>query len=83
MIKWLILKKGEKEKLVIKLAMAGWTTRIMAREVHNSLKDTGTIIGKYIGKESEYQNKILSLTTKAYKMFKEYKNRLTLPLLLT
>ncbi len=75
MIKWLILKKEEKEKMVIELAMAGWTTRMIAREVHISLKDMGSIIRKYNGEESEYQNKTPSTTSKAYQMFKEVKNR--------
>jgi hypothetical protein len=70
-----ILKREEKEKLVIKLAMAGWTTRMIAHEAHISPKDIGTIIRKYNGEEIEYQNKSPSVTSKAFQMFKEGKSR--------
>lgn len=72
----MILKKEEKEKMVIKLAMAGWTTRMIAHEAHISLKDIGTIIRKYNGEELEYQNKNPSVTSKAFQMFKEGKSRI-------
>lgn len=71
----LILKKEEKEKIVIKLAMEGKTIRDIAKAAHISPKDIGTIIRKYNGEESEYQNKTPSITSKAFQMFKEGKNR--------
>jgi len=70
-----ILKKEEKEQLVIKLAMGGKTTREIAKMVHISLGDIGTIIRKFNGEEPEYQNKSPSVTSKAFQMFKEGKNR--------
>ncbi len=42
---------------------------------HISLGDIGTIIRKYNGEENEYQNKSPSVTSKAFQMFKEGKNR--------
>lgn len=71
----LLLKKEEKGKLVVKLAMDGKTTREIAKMVHISLGDIGTIIRKYNGEEAEYQNKTPSVTSKAFQMFKEGKNR--------
>ena len=46
-----ILKREEKEKLVIQLAEAGKTTRHIAQVAHISLKDIGTIIRKYTGED--------------------------------
>jgi transposase len=45
----LLLSKKEKEKLVIKLANEGKTTREIAKEAHISLKDIGKIIHKVTG----------------------------------
>ncbi len=53
----MILKKEEKEALVIKQAMEGRTTGDIAKAVHILLKDIGTIIRKFTGEETEYQNK--------------------------
>ncbi|CAN5870900.1 hypothetical protein BH23THE1_BH23THE1_27560 [soil metagenome] len=66
----LILKKEEKERLVIKLAMEGLTTRNIAKVAHVSLKDIGSIIRRYNGEDIEYQNKALSVTSKAFQVFK-------------
>ncbi len=71
----LLLKKEEKEELVIKLAMEGKPTRTIAQVAHVSLKDIGSIIRRYNGEEIEYQNKSSSVTSKAFQMFKEGKNR--------
>jgi hypothetical protein len=82
-----LLSRKEKEKLVIKLAKEGKTTREIAKEVHMSLKDIGKIIHKATGdfeeldkaeKEKEKQKRLKSLSTyaKAFQMFRENK---TLP----
>jgi hypothetical protein len=70
-----ILTRKEKEHLVIKLASQGKTTRQIAQVAHVSPKDIGTIIRRFIGEETEYQNKDPSLTSKAFKMFKGNKSR--------
>ena len=71
----MILKKEEKEQLVINLAMGGKTTREIAKMVHISLGDIGSIIRKFNGEENEYQNKSPSITSKAFQMFRENKSR--------
>jgi hypothetical protein len=71
----LILKKEEKERLVIQLAMEVKSTKTMAKLLHVPLKDIGTIIRNYNGEETEYQNKTLSVTSKDFQMFKEGKSR--------
>jgi hypothetical protein len=71
----LILKKEDKEQLVIKLAMEGKNARTIAQVVHVSLKDIGTIIRKFTGEQPEYQNKSPSITSKAFQMFKDNKSR--------
>jgi transposase len=65
----MILKKEEKGRLVMKLAMDGLTTREIAKIAYVSLKDIGRIIRKYNGEE-EYQNSNPSTTSKAFQMFK-------------
>jgi hypothetical protein len=70
-----ILTRKEKERLVVQLASQGKTTRQIAQVAHVSLKDIGTIIRRFTGEESEYQNKDPSLTSKAFQMFKENKSR--------
>jgi len=42
----LLLSRKEKEQLVIKLAQEGKTTRVIAKQVHISLRDIGSIIHK-------------------------------------
>ena len=72
----MILTRKEKESLVIQLASRGKTTREIAQTVHVSLLDIGKIIRRFTGEESEYQNKDLSITSKAFQMFKENKSRI-------
>jgi hypothetical protein len=67
----MLLTRNEKEKLVIKLAEEGRTTRDISKEVHISLKDIGKIIRTATGdpdsqeddkklKEKEKRTKTLS-----------------------
>lgn len=74
----MILTRKEKEDLVIELANKGKSTRYIAQVAHVSLKDIGTIIRRYTGEENvaptESQNKTLSLTSKAFKLFKDNKS---------
>lgn len=79
----MILSRKEKEKQVIKLANEGKTTREIAKEVHISLKDIGTILRKAAGdedleKEKETQQKLKKRSpyAQAFQMFRENK---TLP----
>ena len=72
-----ILKRQQKEELVIKLAKEGKNTREIAQAVHISLKDIGTIIIKYLGEgenKTDYSSKGLSINSKAFKLFMEGKN---------
>ena len=71
----MILKKEEKERLVIQLAMEGKSTKTIDQIAHVSLKDIGTISRRYNG-ETEYQNTDPSVTSKAFSMFKDGKNRI-------
>ena len=52
----MLISKKEKEKLVIQLAHEGKTTREIAKQVHISLRDIGTIIHKETG-EDEFVSK--------------------------
>ena len=71
----MILSKKEKERLVIKLAEQGKSTRYIARVVHISLKDIGTILKRHTGEETEVETeKHLSINSRAFKLFKENKN---------
>jgi ketosteroid isomerase-like protein len=47
----LLLSRKEKEKMVIRLAKEGRTTREIAKLVHMSLKDIGIILRKITGDE--------------------------------
>ncbi len=72
----MILKREEKEKLVIQLAEVGKTTRHIAQVVHISPKDIGTIIRNYLGEDNlECLGKGLSVNSRAFKLFKEDKNK--------
>ncbi len=53
----LLLNRKQKERLVIKLAEEGKTTRDIAKEVHVSLKDIGRIIHKATGDDPDIQKK--------------------------
>ena len=82
----LTLSRKEKEKLVIKLANEGKTTREIAKAVHISLKDIGKIIRKVTGddespaeKEKEEEKKqkwlkSLSYYAQAFVMFRDKKS---------
>jgi transposase len=85
----LLISKKEKEKMVIKLASEGKTTREIAKAVHISLKDIGKIIRKVTGdadespaaekemeEEQKKQNRMKSLShyAQAFQMFKDGKS---------
>ena len=82
----LLLSRKEKEKMVIKLATEGRTTRQIAESVHMSLRDIGRIIAKETGdqelverekqkqeaeKEKQYKWKSISPYARAFQMFKD------------
>ena len=72
----MILKRQQKVDLVIKLAEEGKSTRFIAEAAHVSLKDIGTIIRRYTGESEDivYQDKALSINSRAFKLFKEGTN---------
>ena len=53
----MLFSKKEKEKLVIKLANEGKTTREIAKEAHVSLKTIGQILNKVTGDNEDEKNK--------------------------
>src|SRR6185312_224227 len=73
----MLITRTEKEKLVIKLAEEGKTTRDIAKEVHISLKDIGKIIQKATGdsdsqdEKKEKEKRSLSPYARAFQMFKD------------
>jgi transposase len=81
----LLSSRKEKEQLVIKLAQEGKTTREIAKQVHVSLRDIGSIIHKETGNkynsqeekdkelEIDKQKKFKSLSpyARAFQMFKD------------
>jgi hypothetical protein len=82
----LLLSRKEKEKMVIKLATEGRTTRQIAESVHMSLRDIGIILRKETGdqelveevkqkqqieKEKQYKWKSMSPYARAFQMFKD------------
>ena len=70
----MLLSKKEKEKIVVKLANEGKTTREIAKEVHISLKSIGQILNKVTGDdeaEKEQRLKDKSEYAQAFKMFKD------------
>ena len=72
-----ILKRQQKEELMIKLAKEGKNRREIAKASHISLKDIGIIIRNYLGEEENdttNSGKGLSMNSKAFKLFKENKN---------
>jgi transposase len=75
----LLLSKKEKEKLVIKLANEGKTTRQIAKEVRISLRTIGKILNKVTGDDKEEEEKEkqkpknISTYSQAFKMFKDGK----------
>ena len=71
-----ILKRQQKEDLVIKLAEEGKSTRFITEVAHVSLKDIATIIRRYTGESEDIvnQDKALSTNSLAFKLFKEGTN---------
>ncbi len=70
----MLLSKKEKEKLIIKLANEGKTTRQIAQEVHVSLRRIGQILNKVTGDdedEKEQSLKSKSDYARAFLMFKD------------
>ncbi len=70
----MLLNKREKEKLVIKLANEGKTTREIAKEAHISLRTIGQILNRITGddeNEKEQRIKDKSDYAKAFKMFQD------------
>jgi len=61
--------------MVIQLAMEGKNYRTISKIAHVSFVDIGKIIRKYNNEEDAYQNKNPSVTSKAFQMFKDGKNR--------
>ena len=57
------------------LASQGKTTREIAKAVHISPKDIGTITRRFTGEDIENQTEPPSITSKAFQMFKENKSR--------
>jgi septal ring factor EnvC (AmiA/AmiB activator) len=80
----MLITRQEKERLVVKLAEEGRTTRDIAKEVHISFKNIGKIIRKATGdssqgeedeeKEKEILQKSLTPYAQAFKMFRENKS---------
>ena len=69
----MLLSKKDKEKLVVKLANEGKTTREIAKEVHVSLKTIGQILNKVTGDDEGKQESLKDKSeyAKAFKMFKD------------
>ena len=70
----MLLSKREKEKLVVKLANEGKTTREIAKEVHVSPKTIGQILNKVTGDEDDEKEQDLKTKSEyaqAFKMFKD------------
>jgi hypothetical protein len=70
----MLLSKREKEKLVVKLANEGKTTREIAKEVHISLRSIGQILNKVTGDdESEKEQRLQSKSdyAQAFQMFQD------------
>ncbi len=72
-----ILTRQQKGGLVIKLGEEGKSTWFIAEAAHVSLKDIGTIIRRHTGEGEELacQGKGLSINSRAFKLFKEGKNK--------
>jgi transposase len=70
----MLLSKKEKEKIVIRLATKGKTTRQIAKEVRISLKSIGQILNKVTGDEVEEKEKGLESKSdyaKAFQIFQD------------
>ncbi len=68
--------------MVIQLAEKNLPTRAIASEVKISLKDIGAIIRKHTGEEIEPLADKMSIPSKAFKMFKEEKDHVTVAIAL-
>jgi intein-encoded DNA endonuclease-like protein len=80
-----ILKRQQKEELVIKLAKEGKNTWDIAKVAHVSLKDIGMIMRNYLVEgenETEYSGKALSPNSRAFKLFKENKKLVDVAIIL-
>lgn len=71
----LILIRKQKVALVIKLAEKRWTIRAIAKYVHLSLKDIGTILREHTKGDIEISVHQMSKTSNAFKHFKEGKSK--------
>jgi hypothetical protein len=69
----MILNKKEKEEIVIKLLNDGITFKEIAKRVHMSLSDISKIKRKITGEEIE-KEKLLSIPSQAFQLFKEGKS---------
>ncbi len=70
----MILSKKEKEKLVIKLANEGKTTREIAKQVRISLRTIGQILNKVTGDDADEKDQKLESKSdyaKSFKMFQD------------
>jgi hypothetical protein len=70
----MLLSKREKEKLVVKLANEGKTTREIAKEVHISLKTIGHILNKATGDDEDDKEQKLGTKfdyARAFHMFRD------------
>lgn len=65
----LLLSRKQKEKLVIKLAEEGKSTRTIANELHMSLKDIDRIIHRATGDDFDTLKRTRIRNTNASKIF--------------
>ena len=70
----MLLSKKDKEKLVIKLANEGKTTREIAKEVHVSPKTIGQILNKVTGDEDDEKEQDLKTKSEYAQSFKMFKD---------
>jgi transposase len=70
----MLLSKKEKEKMVIKLAEEGKTTREIAKEIHISLRTIGQILNKVTGNDGDEEKQKLESKSdyaRAFQMFRD------------
>ena len=77
----MILNKKEKEDLVIKLLNEGITFKDIAKQAHVSLSDISKIKRKITGEEIE-KEKLLSIPSQAFQLFKEGKSLIDVAIIL-
>ncbi len=76
----LILSKREKERLVVKVANEGKTTRVTAKDVRISLRSIGQILNKVTGGDMGIEKQKIEFKSEyaqAFKMFKDGRRPLT------